>query len=73
VAAISAAPTILANAGALTGRRATAFLSEQEKLQQGGAIFTGAPLERDAYIITCSGPAMAVQFGIAIAEALTGR
>ncbi len=73
VAAISAAPTILANAGALTGRRATAFLSEQEKLQQGGAIFTGAPLERDAYVITCSGPAMAVQFGRAIAEALTGR
>ncbi len=73
VAAISAAPTILANAGALTGIRATAFLSEQEKLQQGGAIFTGAPLERDAYIITCSGPAMAVQFGRAIAEALTGR
>jgi len=73
VAAISAAPTILANAGALTGRRATAFLSEQEKLQQGGAIFTGAPLERDAYIITCSGPALAVQFGRAIAEALAGR
>lgn len=73
VAAISAAPTILANAGALTGRRATAFLSEQEKLQQGGAIFTGAPIERDAYIITCSGPALAPQFGRAIAEALTGR
>ena len=73
LAAISAAPTILANAGALTGRRATAFFSEQEKLQQGGAVFTSLPLERDALIITCSGPAAAPQFGRAIAEALAGR
>lgn len=73
LAAISAAPTILANAGALTGRRATAFLSEQERLQQGGAVFTNVPLERDAFIITCSGPAAAPQFGRAIAEALAGR
>ncbi len=73
VAAISAAPTILANAGALTGRRATAFLSERENLQQGGAVFTGAPIERDAHIITCYGPLAAAQFGRAIAQALAGR
>jgi len=73
LAAISAAPTILANAGALTGRRATAFMSEKERLQQGGAVFTGTGLERDAFIITCSGPAAAPQFGRAIAEALAGR
>ncbi len=73
LAAISAAPTILANAGALTGRRATAFISEREKLQQGGAIFTATGLERDAFIITCSGPAAAPQFGRAIALALAGR
>ena len=73
VAAISAAPTILANAGVLTGRRATAFLSEREKLQQGGAVFTGAPIERDAHIITCYGPLAAAQFGRAVAAALAGR
>lgn len=73
LAAISAAPTILANAGTLTGRRATAFLSEKEKLQLGGAIFVATPIERDALIITCNGPAAAPQFGRAIAEALAGR
>lgn len=72
LAAISAAPTILANAGALTGRRATAFMSEKDKLQQGGAIFTGVGVERDAHIITCSGPAAAQLFGRAIAQALAG-
>jgi len=56
LAAISAAPTILANAGALTGRKATAFMSERDKLQQGGAIFTTVGVERDGSIITCSGP-----------------
>jgi protease I len=73
LAAISAAPTILANAGALTGKRATAFMSEKEKLQQGGAVFTGLGVERDALIITCSGPAAAQQFGQAIVEALAGK
>lgn len=73
LAAISAAPTILANAGALTGRRATSFESEHEKLQQGGAIFTGEPVEWDAHIITCSGPAAAQLFGRAIAEALAAK
>ncbi len=73
VAAISAAPTILANAGALLGRRATAFASEREKLQKAGAIFTTVPVEWDANIITCSGPAAAPLFGRAIAEALAAR
>lgn len=73
LAAISAAPTILANAGVLTGRRATAFMSEREKIQQAGAIYTGAPIERDASLITCSGPAAAPQFGLTIAQALAGK
>jgi protease I len=73
LAAISAAPTVLANAGVLTGRRATAFVSEREKIQQAGAIYTGAPIERDAFLITCSGPAAAPQFGLTIAQALAGR
>ena len=73
LAAISAAPTILANAGALTGRKATAFMSERDKLQQGGAIFTTVGVERDGSIITCSGPIAAPLFGKAIVDALTGQ
>jgi protease I len=39
-------------------------------LKEAGAIFTGAPVERDGLIITANGPAAARQFGEAIAAAL---
>jgi protease I len=73
LAAISTAPTILANAGVLTGVRATSFLSERNVLIQAGAIYTGIPVEQDRLIITGSSPAASIQFGRAIADALTGR
>ena len=73
LAAICIAPTILANAGVLNGVRATSFLSERERLQQAGAIYTGVPVERAGLIITGSGPMAAVLFGQAIADALAGR
>jgi len=73
LAAISTAPTILANAGVLRGVRATSFLSEQPVLQQAGAVYTGAPVERHGLIITSVGPIAVVEFGGAIAEALAGR
>lgn len=73
LAAICIAPTILANAGVLTGIRATSYISEQERLQLAGAQYTGTPVERDRFIITASGPAAASQFGKAIADALAGR
>ncbi len=73
LAAISTAPTILANAGVLTGVRATSFLSERNILIQAGAIYTGIPVEQDRLIITSSSPAASIQFGRAVADALTGR
>jgi len=73
LAAICLAPTVLANAGVLNGLRATSFLSEQIQLQNAGARYTGVPVERAGLIITASGPAVASQFGQAIAEALAGR
>jgi len=73
LAAIDTAPTILANAGVLTGVRATSFLSERNRLILSGAIYTGIPVEQDRLIITSSGPAASIQFGRAIADALTGR
>lgn len=73
LAAISVAPTILANAGVLRGVRATSFLSERPILQQAGATYTGAPVERHGLIITATGPLTVVQFAGAIAEALAGR
>ncbi len=73
VAAICIAPTVLANAGVLTGVRATSALSEQARLAQAGAIYTGVPVERDRFIITASGPLAAATFGQAIADTLAGK
>lgn len=73
VGAIGVAPTILASADVLAGIRATAYLTERDSLIQAGAIYTGLPVERERLIITATGPTAAIQFGRAVAEALTIR
>ena len=73
LAAIGVAPTILANANVLAGIRATSFLSEQQLLVQAGAVYTGAPVERERLIITATGPEAAMDFGRVIVDALAGR
>jgi protease I len=45
LAAIGTAPSILASAGALKGARATAYISEQARLVQSGALYSGNPVE----------------------------
>jgi SagB-type dehydrogenase family enzyme len=70
IAAISIAPTILANAGMLKGVRATGFLPQREQMLKGGARYTGAPVERDGLIITGSDPSAAIPFAQTIAAAL---
>lgn len=73
LAAISIAPTILANAGVLRGAKATGFISERDRLTQGGAVYTGNPVERDNLIITATDPLAVPMFVRAILDALTGR
>lgn len=63
VAAICLAPSILANAGVLKGKRATAYPSEKENLIKKGAEFTGEPVTVDGQIVTASGPKSARDFG----------
>jgi protease I len=70
LAAIGTAPSILAGAGALKGARATAYLSEQARLVQGGALYTGNPVERDGSAITATGAAAVPVFVRTLAEAL---
>jgi protease I len=70
--AIGTAPSILADANVLAGIRATSLLSEQARLVQAGAIYTGQPVERERLIITAVGPDAAAGFGKAIADALAG-
>jgi SagB-type dehydrogenase family enzyme len=73
LAAICIAPTTLANAGVLNGVKATCFSSERSKLEKAGAIYTGAPVEKDGLIITADGPRSAAKFGKTIADALAGK
>lgn len=70
VGAICIAPSILANAGLLDGRKATAFLSEVDNLKAKGAIFVSQPVVQDGKIVTASGPKAAQTFGETIAEML---
>jgi protease I len=70
VGAICIAPSILANAGILSGKKATAFSSEEGNLKAKGAIFTGDEVTLDGWIITASGPQAAGEFAQEIKKAL---
>lgn len=70
VAAICIAPSILANAGLLRGKKATAFLSQQNNLIAKGADFTDESVIVDGKIITADGPGSAREFGKTIARTL---
>ena len=69
IAAICMAPSILANAGILNGRKATAFPSERDNINAVG-IYTGKTVEVDGKIITGNGPFAAKEFGKKISDAL---
>ncbi len=70
VAAICIAPSILANAGLLKGKKSTCFASEKDNLLSKGAIYSKSPVVVDGKIITASGPAVAKQFAEEILKAL---
>lgn len=73
VAATDIAPGILANAGVLPGYRVTAFIDQREMLIIAGAVYTGAPVEQDRNIITSTGPAAAIPFATAVADAIKSK
>jgi protease I len=70
--AICIAPATLANAGILTGKKATAFPSSEDALRSQGAVVTGAPVVADGNIVTGVGPEAAKQFGQKLVEVLVG-
>jgi len=70
VAAICIAPSTLANAGILKGKKATCFPSAQNNLKEKGAEYTGEDVTIDGNIITANGPRVARQFGEEIAKKL---
>jgi protease I len=70
VAAICIAPTILANAGVLKGKKATVWPSESKNLKAKGATYTSQPVTQDGRIITANGPDAAKDFAETIVQAL---
>ena len=68
VAAICIAPSTLARAGLLEGKKATSFETQKEDLIAHGAEFTGAPVEVDGRIVTAANAESATAFGEAIRD-----
>lgn len=62
VAAICAAPVILAYAGLLHGKKATVFPADKDILEKNHVSYTGRLVEKDGKIITGSGPEAASAF-----------
>lgn len=71
VGAICIAPSILANAGILEGKRVTSFPSEAENLKSKGAEYTGEGVTVDGKLVTAQGPNYATEFGKKIVETLS--
>lgn len=72
-AAICAAPKVLAHAGLLAGRQATAYPGVLEGMQLDDVRLGGAAVVRDGQVITSRGPGTAMDFALALIEALEGR
>jgi len=70
IGAICVAPSILANAGILEGKKASVFPSEEENLRQKGAEILSSDVMVDGKIVTASGPYAAADFGYKFLEAL---
>jgi protease I len=68
VAACCNAPSILARAELLRGRRATSVASRRADLERHGAVWTGEPVTVDPPFVTANGPEAAYDFGRAIAD-----
>lgn len=72
VAAICAAPTVLARAGVLSGVRVTSYPSVRGKL--GDAVVVDEPeVVESGTIVTSQGPGTAVEFALALVKRLAGE
>jgi 4-methyl-5(b-hydroxyethyl)-thiazole monophosphate biosynthesis len=63
IAAICAAPSILAHKGYLKGKKATCYPGFDKDLVEGGATHTGSLVEECGNIVTAKGPGAALELG----------
>lgn len=72
VAAICAAPSVLAHAGLLDGRAATSFPGFLDVQSAPGVQLSTAPVVIDGRIVTSRGPGTAIDFALTLIELLAG-
>ena len=73
IAAICAAPTVLADFGVLKGKRATVYPGMDTPLTAAGATYTGEQVTEDGNIITGEALGAAIPFALALAARLNGQ
>jgi 4-methyl-5(b-hydroxyethyl)-thiazole monophosphate biosynthesis len=71
-AAICAAPKVLASAGLLDGKRASAYPGTLEALRLDNVTLEPAAVVKDGNVITSRGPGTAMDFALALIENLAG-
>lgn len=71
-AAICAAPTVLAAAGVLSGKTATAYPGFLEKMNLPDVTLSTDAVVRDGRVITSRGPGTAMDFALSLVEILSG-
>lgn len=72
VAALCAAPKVLAKAGLTSGKRITHYPGALTAAEQQGAIISQNPVEVDGTLITGRSPGAAIDFALALIEQLAG-
>lgn len=73
IAAICAAPTVLAQAGLLAGKRATAYPGALEGAEYGDITISQETIVIDDKIITSRGPGTAMDFALELIRVLVGK
>ena len=73
IAAICAAPTVLAHAGILKGKKATVYPGMEDQIKDAGAEFLDELVVVDGNIVTSRGPSTALLFGWKLSEILAGK
>ncbi len=72
IAAICAAPSVLADYGLLKGKRATSFPAVRDRLVASGADYREESVVRDGKVITSRGPGTAMDFALELVAVLAG-